>query len=636
MKHHEFKCIHFRMAVPVVIGLLSGLCLQAQTPTYWLATVERTPTATTYTYNVQAPDYFVPWLLETTARGGGRPINKTIDGKTYTLVPQFFAWDTKGSAPARTGQIRLDNQNSRMNGIWKSHDKLKTDQTLIRLLDSAATPTMLDSPWRYADLLALRWDGAGAPSLKYSEPIPELTQLMNRMVSFNDAPMKQGVYFPTVKIPSDLLAFQALMWSYGNAGRRDPDFRKNRPEPKTATDLSGPTVNTLKGQEKVFKQNPVPPYFARHAPNEKLNAAAQFQAEYIAFTNQLTHDGPKDYRDPASGKIVDMSGAWLRAEFFGAGRDVVEAAGLGGPGDYPEGWLHSDTHFRPWFNVDGCYPEIGYGAAMLKRGTWALVAVPIFDRDCSKSAATPKPAAVSITTQATPPFTQTVSGDSFPLRAGTAMVQGRKYRSESGKHYLVFQPDGNLVVYTAANQFVWGLNTVAPKYSEAKSVALQTDGNLVVNGPNRSYIWSALSRNPDPSAYLTIAPEGVLRLVSGKSGATLWASDNNLSPVYPLSGAAGSGSDKGQPGPTPQKSSPLTLNFNAQYAIRQPDGTFRYFQSVRNRQQGNKFQACPQPASSNEITLYSLDAVMRVEDALAQGFTASGQPCDVNQVPFGK
>ena len=122
------------------------------------------------------------------------------------------------------------------------------------------------------------------------------------------------------------------------------------------------------------------------------------------------------------------------------------------------------------------------------------------------------------------PAAQPVTGAGFPLRAGTVLIQSRKYPSESGKHYLVFQPDGNLVIYTAANQFVWGLNTVAPKFNEAKSVALKADGNLVVNGSNRTYIWSALTREPDPSASLTLSPEGVLHLVSGKSGAVLWSS----------------------------------------------------------------------------------------------------------------
>jgi hypothetical protein len=38
-----------------------------------------------------------------------------------------------------------------------------------------------------------------------------------------------------------------------------------------------------------------------------------------------------------------------------------------------------------------------------------------------------------------------------------------------------------------------------------------------------------LNENPDPSAYLTLTAEGVLQLVSGDSGAVLWASDGAAS-----------------------------------------------------------------------------------------------------------
>jgi hypothetical protein len=62
---------------------------------------------------------------------------------------------------------------------------------------------------------------------------------------------------------------------------------------------------------------------------------------------------------------------------------------------------------------------------------------------------------------------------------------------------------------------------------------MENDGNFVVRGADDKHIWSALTENPDASAYLTLTPEGVLRLVSGDTGATLWASDGDLSPVAP-------------------------------------------------------------------------------------------------------
>lgn len=70
-----------------------------------------------------------------------------------------------------------------------------------------------------------------------------------------------------------------------------------------------------------------------------------------------------------------------RSVFFGGPRNVVEAAAAGGLGDAPHSWMAGDTHFRPWFNVDGAYPQIGYGAAMSANGTWYFVAVPVIDKN---------------------------------------------------------------------------------------------------------------------------------------------------------------------------------------------------------------------------------------------------------------
>ena len=174
---------------------------------------------------------------------------------------------------------------------------------------------------------------------------------------------KEGAYYNSVQVPDDLATFYQAMLDYGNAGRRDPDFRKNNGA-KVATDLSGLTTQTdLRGPtENVFKQNPAPPYFAPHVLNDQLNKMAQFQAEYNASIRRVSHDGPQSYFDKESNKNVNMSDMEQRAVFFKV-ENTVEAAGGGRLGDSPHNWMKSDTHFRPWFNIDGCYPEIGYGAA---------------------------------------------------------------------------------------------------------------------------------------------------------------------------------------------------------------------------------------------------------------------------------
>jgi hypothetical protein len=58
---------------------------------------------------------------------------------------------------------------------------------------------------------------------------------------------------------------------------------------------------------------------------------------------------------------------------------------------------------------------------------------------------------------------------------------------------------------------------------------MESDGNFVVRDADDEHIWSALNENPDASAYLALTAEGVLQLVSGETGAVLWASDGAVS-----------------------------------------------------------------------------------------------------------
>jgi len=122
---------------------------------------------------------------------------------------------------------------------------------------------------------------------------------------------------------------------------------------------------------------------------------------------------------------------------------------------------------------------------------------------------------------------QETTQTTFPLPAGTSIVQGQKYTSQSGNHYLLFQTDGNLVINTSSDQRIWGLNKVLPNFSSASRVEMQTDGNLAVYDANGGYLWSALRHLHDPRVHLVLTPGGALQLVaSGRK--VLWSSDGNL------------------------------------------------------------------------------------------------------------
>ena len=134
-------------------------------------------------------------------------------------------------------------------------------------------------------------------------------------------------------------------------------------------------------------------------------------------------------------------------------------------------------------------------------------------------------------TEAAPPQTK-VAGDAagkaaltnsiFPIAERFELEQGAKYFSESGLHYLVFQDDGNLVVYTAAGRYVWGIQNSGKDYQRNKRAVMQEDGNLVTYD-GQEPIW-ATDTYGNAGAALTLTPAGELQIVRG--GRTLWSSSN--------------------------------------------------------------------------------------------------------------
>jgi carbonic anhydrase len=516
---------------------------------YWLGR----PDGTEYVFDTPLPPDFVAkviaadankWVVDKTPREFP-PQN--VDGTDYSFVTTQITYDKPQFDKGELALVRKPGKNDM---LWlDGHLNSAVGEPLARQLSAP-----IAGEWKSDDMVILISSNAETPALRV--PIPATTLAKIKMKELGQQ-TQAGLYYPTVKAPADLDAFRAQMLAYGNAGRRDPDFRKVNGS-KTATDLSGDTVQTMKGVEKVFKHSQTPPYFADHVLNDKLNEMAQFQAEYTAL-NRITditmHNGPTSFTDPKTGKSGNMYDLGDRAKFFGISAMLGEAgAGKHELGSAPHVWMASDTHFRPWFNVSGCQDEIGYGAAQDRDGKWYFIAVAIVDQDpdCVNATVAPTAEPTAATTAeptaeataeptaeptaeatAEEPSPAPAQADRFPLLPGQTVEREQKIPSESGNHYLIFQPDSNVVVYTADDQYVWGLQSITDAYTRTQSVQVENDGNFVVRDANGEHIWSALTENPDASAYLTLTPEGVLRLVSGDSGATLWASDGDLSPVAP-------------------------------------------------------------------------------------------------------
>ena len=90
--------------------------------------------------------------------------------------------------------------------------------------------------------------------------------------------------------------------------------------------------------------------------------------------------------------------------------------------------------------------------------------------------------------------------------------------SNNGQYHLEYQPDGNLVAYTAANVPYFASNT--PGTSVGVTV-MQGDGNLVVYDGTGTPIWASGTWG-NPGAFLTLDDAGSLNIMSADGSTVLW------------------------------------------------------------------------------------------------------------------
>lgn len=329
------------------------------------------PTATEYVFDTELPADFADMLTASGQKYSAfqsfpKLASQVINGSNQMIVSTEIGWD---SDRADQGTLAFARGGGVDGGSWFTMDASSPQWPAV-LAQLKAQATAKGS-WRFVTVQVLATADSNQPPMR--SPIPETIQIQKTMDGLTTQ-TQGGLFYPTVQIPANLDGLRAQMLAYGNVARRDPDFRRNHGS-KTATDLGGDSVNTLGGPNKVFKQSRTPPYFTDSTLDATLSQAAQFQAEYNASIDRMGHDGPTAYTDRRTGKSGSMRGLGDRADFFGAPRGIVEAAGGGQARDNPHGWMASDTHFRPWFNVDGVYPTLGYGAARSSSGNWHFVAV---------------------------------------------------------------------------------------------------------------------------------------------------------------------------------------------------------------------------------------------------------------------
>ena len=135
--------IQTRFIVAVATFFLSasvGQCFAQAVTSYWIAKVDSNGKLMSFDYSIKVPDYFVPWLLKKTDRGGGAEIVKEINGRNFTFVRQYFSYDVVNNP--RDGKIRIDNHLERWKSSdWQFDERMKTDTTFTARLHSLQNRT---------------------------------------------------------------------------------------------------------------------------------------------------------------------------------------------------------------------------------------------------------------------------------------------------------------------------------------------------------------------------------------------------------------------------------------------------------------------------------------------------------------
>ncbi len=107
------------------------------------------------------------------------------------------------------------------------------------------------------------------------------------------------------------------------------------------------------------------------------------------------------------------------------------------------------------------------------------------------------------------------------LMGGEALHAGDYLESSDGRFRLIYQYDGNLVLYDTAGVPLWASGTDG---TSTGAVAMQTDGNLVMYDAGSGPVWTSEGSYGHPGAYLVLQMDGNL-VIYDTDGTPLWATN---------------------------------------------------------------------------------------------------------------
>lgn len=274
---------------------------------------------------------------------------------------------------------------------------------------------------------------------------------------------------------AELKEARELMLLIINEGRANPNYRKEK-GCKTALNLPS-NLEPLR-------------------LSDANNNFAQTQANYMARIKTVTHANT-DFGDDLNNN--QMSRARCTA-FNLYGSEACSGPSGDNLGEEPGGWMKSETHYRPTWNLDGTdeskagYPNNGYkynsvGFGMARNdGRWYVVGfwnrlekeptdprnttyVPISNIGTNNN----NNSSVSTTNAGT-------SGEEA-LWKGAIFYTGHKIYSANKQYYYAIE-NGDLVVKTSNGTLKW-----SAKQTRGHKAIFQEDGNFCLQDKDNRWVW---------------------------------------------------------------------------------------------------------------------------------------------------
>lgn len=114
-----------------------------------------------------------------------------------------------------------------------------------------------------------------------------------------------------------------------------------------------------------------------------------------------------------------------------------------------------------------------------------------------------------------------ISQEAPSIQSGQAISVNQRVASCDGDHYLLLQPDGNLVLYTSSNSPLWASGTQGESSSQA---VMQNDGNFVIYDSSGAALWAS-GTSGNSGAYLAVQDDG--NVVIYTSSGPVWATNTS-------------------------------------------------------------------------------------------------------------